>query len=331
MRKSSLKRALVHVLAEGGFLLLASTVGGLVFARAHLPPPPAFVAPRPPETKDRLTPEQMEAMVAGPVALLRQGKAAEADAAARRLVGAAQARGDSVRAADLLTAYGVQRFSDATAHGGPEDRRGAIAWFREAVAAARRAWGPDHPETALALNDLGDVLRQIAPDPPGEEAEQALRQAYAIRLKTLGPRNPETLAAGRALADVLSAGPPAARLRTGTDAEIRKLYRDAAEGQESRGAAVPAPERLGPWMGLALAEARSGRPAEALADYERARRALLLDAPKGPPDFLGCATFAEARRHLAEIFKARGEAEAAERVGGRTQGDPLSDCLDGKP
>jgi tetratricopeptide (TPR) repeat protein len=325
-----LKGALIHLAVEGG-VLLAAVTGGLVFARAGQPPIVSILAEqRPRETKDRIPAEQRQDMVAGPLALLRAGRAAEADAAARKLVDTAEARGDTMMVADLLTSYGVERFVDGDQDRARDTRSAAIPWLREAVAAARRAWGPDHPETALALTDLGDVLRLVAPNAPGAEAEQALREAYAIRLKTLGPRNVETLASERALADILSAGPPEAGLRPGAAVEVPALYRGAAEGLASRGTAVPAAERLGPWIGLALAEARTGRPAEAMADYERARQALMEEGPDGRRDFRGCFDFVGASHRLAAILKAHGAAEAAQRLTG-PGGERLQACFDGRP
>jgi tetratricopeptide (TPR) repeat protein len=316
---------------EGG-ILFAVAAGGLVFAQARQPPIVSLAGEqRPRETKDRVPPEQMQDMVAGPLALLRAGRAAEADAAARRLVDAAEARGDKVRVADLLTSYGVQRYSEGDADLGQDTRSTALPWLREAVAAARRAWGPDHAETALALNDLADVLREIAPDAPGIEAEQALRQAYGIRLRALGPANAETLTTASVLADVLAAGPPAASLAPGRDIEVSALYLGAAKGLATPGSGVPARERLAPLMGLARVEARRGRPAEAVAYYERARQALLQPEADGRPDLSGCLGLLADSQQLAAILKAHGAPQAAERVRGGSGADRLQACFEGRP
>jgi hypothetical protein len=158
----------------------------------------------PPETKDRLPVARMEELVAAPMALVRQGDRPAADAAFRAELARAAARDPSHREeADLLTAYGVLLYTE-----GMEDprrdsaRRDAVPWLRQAVAAARAAWGPGHPETALALQDLGDVLRGLDPDHVPEEAELAIADAYAIRRAALGEEDLETQASLLALHQV---------------------------------------------------------------------------------------------------------------------------------
>lgn len=155
--------------------------------RVHPPAPP-------PLTKDRVPPERMEAMVAAPMALVRQGRLEAADALFRAELARAAAMDPSRRTeSDLLTAYGVLLFQEGTeARDDPRLRRAAIPWLRQAVEAARVGWGPRHPETALALSDLGDALSGVEGDEVPAEAERALAEAYDIRVATLGPDNTET-------------------------------------------------------------------------------------------------------------------------------------------
>jgi hypothetical protein len=169
-----------------------------VYAFEHIPFPP------PPETKDRVPPDRMEQLVGAPMALVRQGKRSAADALFRAQLARAAATDPSHRdEADLLTAYGVLLYTEGLQDTAQDElRRAAIPWLRQAVAATRAAWGPRHPETALALQDLGDALRGLDPDHIPAEAEQAIAAAYAIRLATLGAEDRETKASLQALGQV---------------------------------------------------------------------------------------------------------------------------------
>jgi tetratricopeptide (TPR) repeat protein len=75
-------------------------------------------------------------------------------------------------------------------------RDGALATYAEAQLLSERALairekllGPDHPDTALSLNNLG-VLLQVQGDFPG--ARRCYESALAIHEKALGPDHPET-------------------------------------------------------------------------------------------------------------------------------------------
>ena len=63
--------------------------------------------------------------------------------------------------------------------------------LRRELAIREKALGPDHPDTAYPLNDLGGLLR--AQD-RYVEAEPLYRRALAIREKALGPDHPDTAA-----------------------------------------------------------------------------------------------------------------------------------------
>ena len=164
-------------------------------------------APPPPETKDRLPPDRMEALVSAPMALVRQGRLEAADAVFRAQRARAAAADPSRRQeADLLTAYGILLYTEGMKE--REDdvlQEAAIPWLREAVKAARTGWGPVHPETALALQDLGDALSRAGVTKIPAEAEQALAEAYSIRRQTLGPEDRETQASWKALTRVREA------------------------------------------------------------------------------------------------------------------------------
>jgi tetratricopeptide (TPR) repeat protein len=75
-------------------------------------------------------------------------------------------------------------------------RDGALAAYAEAQKLSERALairetssGPDHPDTALSLNNLGYLL-QVQGDTPG--ARPYHERALAIREKVLGPDHPDT-------------------------------------------------------------------------------------------------------------------------------------------
>ena len=166
-------------------------------------------------TKDRLSEARMEALVAYPIRLVREGRVEAGEAAFEKLLRVRAARHElpSSDEADLLTAFGILLFAhfqldDLDSHG-----RRAVPYLRRAVSAYRSAFGSEHPETALALNSYADALIETNDEAP-REAESALREALAIRTETLGWTHKETVAGLARLADIRSR--PA---RIGRDAE----------------------------------------------------------------------------------------------------------------
>jgi tetratricopeptide (TPR) repeat protein len=61
----------------------------------------------------------------------------------------------------------------------------AIPLSEKAVEIAKRARGPEHPETATALNNLGSIFTNIG---DYAKTEPLLREALRIRQKVLGNR-----------------------------------------------------------------------------------------------------------------------------------------------
>ena len=57
----------------------------------------------------------------------------------------------------------------------------------DALAIKEKALGPDHPEVALALNNLAELYRDQG---RYAEAEPLLKRALAIRKKVFGPDHP---------------------------------------------------------------------------------------------------------------------------------------------
>jgi tetratricopeptide (TPR) repeat protein len=63
--------------------------------------------------------------------------------------------------------------------------------YQQALQIARKALGPDHPETATSLNNLAELYREMR---AYEKAEPLYQQALQIVRKALGPEHPETAA-----------------------------------------------------------------------------------------------------------------------------------------
>jgi hypothetical protein len=212
-------------------LLLAMT-GALVAAapgptQPGDPQPDASLPARDPQTRDRISGERLEALVAGPARLIREGRIEAAERAFEILL--ARRRPGTAAASDRLTAFGLEMFMSGDAAA----RERSVSYFARAVAAARTAFGPNHPEIALSLNTYADAQTEIWPDDPPRAADAALAEAYRIRLAALGPRNVETLANLIGLADL--AGLPS---RTGGDpARIETVaaqYREALRTADNR-------------------------------------------------------------------------------------------------
>lgn len=154
----------------------------------------------PGETKDRLPPELLAEMVEGPMAAVRGRGLAEGDAAFERLV--ASERSDRVRIADLTMAYGVELYNEWWE---TKENRALLQASRERIRSSvplyRAAFGPAHPEVALALNSFADVEAELNGE-TSAQAEAALREALKIRSDALGPNHKETIATERDLENI---------------------------------------------------------------------------------------------------------------------------------
>jgi tetratricopeptide (TPR) repeat protein len=67
--------------------------------------------------------------------------------------------------------------------------RAAIPVAERAVEVSKRALGPEHRETADALNNLGFLFQRIG---DYAKAEPPYQEALRIRRKVLGPEDPDT-------------------------------------------------------------------------------------------------------------------------------------------
>lgn len=143
-------------------------------------------------TKDRVSAEQMEAMVAGPLAQAEAGRLEAAQQAFEALL----ARSSDKDKPDLLTSFGVGLYKLALGFEEDKDdriRRASLPYLERAIPATAARFGAGHPETALALTTYADAMRELSPDNPPRQVDELYQHAYDIRRHTLGPNNAETL------------------------------------------------------------------------------------------------------------------------------------------
>jgi hypothetical protein len=281
-------------------------------------------APAKHETKDRLSTEHMEALVAGPMALVRAGDLAGGERAFETLLADATRRhgAGSAEAADLLMSFGVTVFTEGMMGAGSQAnealRPRAVPYLRRSVEAYRGSFGADHPLVAVALHSLALAMLDIAPDDPPAEAEAALEEAYRIRLAVLGPANPETLAALGGLADIR-----ALPSRTGHDpariAAVAAMYREGlAHAPHITGDFPEKQPRL--WfMRLARLYVRNGQAAAALRIIDEAQR----QSGAWP-----CADMSLLETDVANLLQREGFAAEAEALSRRDPIDQMMECLD---
>lgn len=249
-----------------------------------------------PETRDRISAEQLEALTAGPARLIERGRVDEAERAFARLL--SLQRPGTVAAMDHLTSFALALFTA----GEGELRPRSIAYFRRAVEAARAAVGPDHPEVALVLATYADAQIHTWRDDPPREADAALAEAYRIRLAAFGPRNIETLANLIALADVM-----ALTARTGRDparvAAAAARYREALGTIDPRRAPAYNFDYADFAIHLRLAEmfARNGFADEAFAAGEEAAAAFRVELARNREESPCSAYWSRGRRAVSAL------------------------------
>lgn len=162
--------------------ILVSTPPDLAWSH---PPPAREVT----ETKDRLTFDDLEALVAEPLRLARGGDLPAARAAFETLL--EQRRREygenSPEVADTLAAFMLLLYEE-------EYGREALEYASQSIDAVRRAWGSDHPEYALILNDAVQLDYKLNGDSVSLQAEAALLEVYRIRAARMGETHKETIA-----------------------------------------------------------------------------------------------------------------------------------------
>jgi len=145
-----------------------------------------------PETKDRVSPEALDALVKGPMAAVRKSGLEAGQAAFAALL--AKAAKGSVRRADLLTGFGVALYMEGSDRGDEAMERAALPYIEQAIPAYKAAFGPRHPEVAVALNSYATLATNLGDPKLRPAVEAALVEALSIRTGKLGPDNAETRA-----------------------------------------------------------------------------------------------------------------------------------------
>ncbi len=165
--------------------------------------------------------------------------------------------------------------------------------FRRALAIREAALGPDHPDTALSLNNLAELLRAQG---RSGEAEPLFRQALAIREAALGPDHPNTAQSLNNLAALLWA--------QGRYGEAESMYRRALTINDALWRAHPGDSELGLMLGKSLVM---------LGDYlkDRSRTAEAESVYRRGVDVLGQLQAAE----LGSTAVLRGLGEALHGLG----------------
>lgn len=254
---------------------MLNLAAGLALALA----PPAE---KPPLTKDRLSTEQLEAMVAESLAKVDAGDLAGGQHAFEVML----ARASADEASDLLTAFGVGLYnrSKLDAPDVPAEQskaaadllRAAVPYLQRAIPAAIGRFGPDHPEVALALTSYADLRWLADGNNPDASVDRALTEALRIRLAALGPANTETLDGHMRLA-TLKALPS----RTGRNpirvAEAAALFQTAIAARAQRSQEDYYPSLTELWAGLADAYVVNDLPREAAAVVDRSGPGTLPD------------------------------------------------------
>lgn len=273
-------------------LALALLAGALAPAQAASPKAPQREIT---ETKDRVTAEDMEALVARPIALARKGDMVAADAALERLLEERRKRfgPDSIEVADTLSSFMVLLFLD--------DRKAeALSYGPRTLDATRRAWGSDNLEYALVLNDLVQMDYKTHEDAVGPEAEAALREVYRIRYERLGQFHKETIATLIYLGNIMGL-----RSRTGGDIAKAKPAIATLNLAITQSEEHPQPglnDNLWARMTLATVYARNGAVAPAMAAYDK-----MIEVAKSQDP-----TYEIPVSHLADALKESGHNAEAE-------------------
>jgi|GEM_PF-2148717 len=278
-------------------------------------------ASEPRYTKDRLSEARMAELVAGPMALVRNGSGDAAERAFEDIVQAAARRhgNGSVDVADRLTAFGVLLYTEGLRSPDDELRRRSLPYLQRAVQAYRAAFGPSHPEVALALNSYADVHTALNPDDPPPAAEAALEEAYNIRVSSLGHANHETLSSLLRLAELRSL-PSRTRGDPAKIAAAAAMFRGGILHLRS-GSGQSRDERPATWyFGLARLYARHRQLSNALGIVEEAERDLQGDAH--------CVALVTAAMEFAELLADEGYEEQAQALRMRYPFERLLDCPD---
>lgn len=283
-----------------GLALVAALLAGGAVAQVSPPAePPAL-------TKDRISEAELDAMVAGPMALVNDGDLEAGVKAFESLLdaGRKQHGAQSTEVADLLTAFGVALTA-------ADYRKEAIPYLRAAVEVSRSVYGPEHPEFALAVTDVAMALWDQAEDePPPLEVDEALRTAWRIRVATLGPNHPETawtlgrLAALAALPSRIDGRPERVEAAIALRLQAIEAMRVGVDPNFMDAVALG-------YLDLAGLYVRNGRLDEGLGAFERA----LDELARLQPDTTGATvTIVDGAHAFADLLEEAGHRAEAESI-----------------
>lgn len=193
--------------------------------------PASAMAPKPQreitETKERLTLDEMKAIVAEPAALARADDMPAAGRALDRLLEKLGRKygADSIEVADALVAFMLVLYDQGR-------EADALAMTPRVLEATRRAWGSDHVEYALLLNDIVQMDYELHRDAVGAQAEPALMEVYRIRSERLGPKHKETISTLIYLGRIQGLRSRTGGALAGAMRAIQTLRRAIAESEE---------------------------------------------------------------------------------------------------
>lgn len=271
--------------------------------------PPGTEWTAPPETQDRVPAEEIERLVARPMAKVEDGDLAGGIAVFEEMLRDTRAaRGEqSAEVADLLIAFGVGLYMEHNTTDDPAVAEASLKYMRESVDAYRAAFGPIHPEVALAINSYADAIYQAAPDgevPP--EVISLLKDSLRIRLATLGKDNVESRAnmaklANRMVERAKHAGSPTN--------EAEELYRGALRNAPANAEADRITGAVPIRLNLAQLLAESGRSDAALKELE----IVVADAAAWPED-QRCWRILPALQEIAATFADQGKGDFAAKL-----------------
>jgi tetratricopeptide (TPR) repeat protein len=295
-------------------LLVALSIG------AALPAQAAQVEPIPYQ-RGRLDRDRMDALIERPRALFEAGDVRGAIAALDEMIAQATAAhgARSVEVADLLTASGVELTVQGPVQDNPDLWALSLTYLERAIPVYRAAFGPDHPEVAIALHSWADVERRVHPDAPAA-AEAALAEAYRIRLAALGAHDRETIWTLLRLNELrdlpaMVGGQPARIAAVAAELERAAWLSTNAEPDVAAQGPVAAHLRR------AELYARQRQPQRALEALREARAAA-----GDIPDFENCLALSDGISRLLEIFGENGMTAEARALDREAAGD-LADCL----
>ncbi len=296
LRRMPIAHKLVAPLALAAVLGLVAPLSGKAAA--------AEASPVLTETKERLSFADMERLASRPMEFARRGDLAGADQALTKVLqGRSEQYGeDSIEVADTLTSFLVLLYY--------EDRGAeAFAYAPRALDAVRRAWGSDHLEYALLLNDIVQMDLELNGDGVGPQSEAALQEAYRIRAEHLGVSHKETISTLIYLGEIRG-------LRSRTNGEVARavsaiqiLRRAIVATEENR--ALGNQDNVWARATLARVYARNGSLESALQTFSKA---VELAAVQRNWDHLNVPRFAAAleeggfKAEAAAILKQYAEA-----------------------